>query len=64
VDACQHGFVPIVVRDAVADVDAAAHEANLHDIVRKYGEVSDSDAVNTHLLALRDASDVPEEPRD
>jgi nicotinamidase-related amidase len=64
VDACQNGFVPIVVRDAVADVDRAAHEANLVDIARKYGEVSDSDAVITHLLALRDASDVPEEPRD
>jgi nicotinamidase-related amidase len=38
-DACQHGFIPIVVREAVADRDAAVHEANLFDINAKYGDV-------------------------
>lgn len=39
VDAIQHGYRPIVPREAVGDRDPAAHEANLHDISLKYGEV-------------------------
>jgi len=39
VDACQHGFVPWVVRDAVGDRHAAPHEANLFDLQAKYAEV-------------------------
>jgi len=39
VDACQHGFVPLVVRDAVGDRHAAPHEANLFDLQAKYAEV-------------------------
>jgi len=39
VDACQVGFVPIVVREAVGDRHPAPHEANLFDIQGKYGEV-------------------------
>ncbi|MFI6480952.1 isochorismatase family protein [Nonomuraea sp. NPDC050663] len=39
VDAIQHGFVPIVVRQAVGDRDPRPHEANLFDIQAKYGEV-------------------------
>ena len=50
VDACQYGFVPIVVDDAVGDVDATAHNANLSDLRRKYAEVSPSDAVVAYLL--------------
>jgi maleamate amidohydrolase len=38
-DACQHGFVPLVVRDAVGDRHAAPHEANLFDLQAKYAEV-------------------------
>lgn len=38
-DALQHGFVPIVVAEAVDDHDATAHAANLSDIRRKIGEV-------------------------
>ena len=45
VDALQHGFVPIVVRDAVGDRDPSAHEANLHDIQTKYGEVRGIESV-------------------
>ena len=58
VDACQHGFVPIVVSDAVGDVDVTAHEANLADLRRKYAEVSPSDAVVAHLLD-RDERNAP-----
>jgi nicotinamidase-related amidase len=39
VDACQHGFIPLVVRDAVGDRHPAPHEANLFDLQAKYAEV-------------------------
>lgn len=39
VDACQHGFVPVIVREAVGDRPSATHEANLYDVQTKYGEV-------------------------
>jgi nicotinamidase-related amidase len=39
VDACQHGFIPLVVRDAVGDRHSAPHEANLFDLQAKYAEV-------------------------
>ena len=39
VDACQHGFSPWVVRDAVGDRAQAPHEANLFDLQAKYAEV-------------------------
>ena len=39
VDAMQHGFRTIVVRDCVGDRHAAPHEANLFDIDAKYGDV-------------------------
>lgn len=38
-DALQHGFVPLVVRDAVGDRQPSIHEANLFDIQAKCGEV-------------------------
>lgn len=39
VDCCQHGFIPLVVRDAVGDRAVAPHEANLFDLQAKYAEV-------------------------
>ncbi len=39
VDCCQHGFVPVVVRDAVGDRAEGPHEANLFDLQAKYAEV-------------------------
>jgi maleamate amidohydrolase len=39
VDCCSHGFIPIIVRDAVGDRHAAPHEANLFDMDAKYGDV-------------------------
>lgn len=38
-DAMQHGFVPVVVEEAVGDRDAGVHAANLFDIRHKIGEV-------------------------
>ena len=47
VDCCQHGFVPIVVREAVGDRAPGPHEANLFDLQAKYAEVvSLSDVVD------------------
>lgn len=39
VDALAHGFVPIVVREAVGDRDPAIHDANLFDLQAKTAEV-------------------------
>lgn len=39
VDCCSHGFIPIVVREAVGDRHPAPHEANLFDMNAKYGDV-------------------------
>lgn len=39
VDACQSGFVPIVVKDAVGDRQQEPHDANLFDLQAKYAEV-------------------------
>jgi maleamate amidohydrolase len=39
VDCIQHGFIPVIVRDAVGDRAAAPHEANLFDLQAKYAEV-------------------------
>jgi nicotinamidase-related amidase len=39
VDACQHGFIPLVVREAVGDRAPEPHEASLFDLQAKYAEV-------------------------
>lgn len=39
VDACQIGFRPMVVREAVGDRSAAAHEQSLFDLDQKYADV-------------------------
>jgi nicotinamidase-related amidase len=38
-DACQNGFVPVVVADAVGDRHRKIHEANLFDLDAKYADV-------------------------
>ncbi|WP_328477676.1 isochorismatase family protein [Actinoplanes sp. NBC_00393] len=48
-DALQHGFRPIVVRDACADRDAGPHEANLFDLNAKYADVVPLGDSLTHL---------------
>jgi maleamate amidohydrolase len=52
VDALQHGYRPIVPRDAVGDRNPDAHEANLYDIDAKYGDVVSVDEVVAHLEEL------------
>ena len=53
VDAIQHGFVPLVVRDAVGDRDPRPHEANLFDLQAKYAEVVGEADVLAYLEGLR-----------
>jgi maleamate amidohydrolase len=54
-DAMQHGFIPLVVREACADRHPAPHEANLFDLHAKYAEViSEAEAlalIVTHASA-------------
>ena len=45
-DACQHGFLPFVVREACGDRHPGPHEANLFDLQAKYAEViSETEAI-------------------
>lgn len=48
-DALQHGFRPVVVREAVGDRDPGPHEANLFDLQAKYADVLSEDEVVSHL---------------
>lgn len=52
-DACQYGYVPIVVADACGDRDPGVHQANLFDLDNKYADVEPLDAV---LAALRETA--------
>ncbi len=52
VDACQHGFVPLVVREAVGDRHPAPHEANLFDLQAKYAEVISLAEAERYLARL------------
>jgi maleamate amidohydrolase len=51
-DACQHGFLPFVVREACGDRHPGPHEANLFDLQAKYAEViGESEAIG-HLMSV------------
>ncbi len=52
VDCCQHGFVPLVVREAVGDRASAPHEANLFDLAAKYAEVVTLATAQAYLAGL------------
>jgi nicotinamidase-related amidase len=51
-DALQHGYRPVVPREAVGDRNPVAHEANLYDIDTKYGDVVSVSEVLEHLDEL------------
>jgi maleamate amidohydrolase len=52
-DACQSGFIPIVIREAVGDRHQAPHESNLFDLQAKYAEVRSQAEVIAYLRDLR-----------
>jgi len=54
VDAIQHGFMPLVVREAVGDRSDGPHEANLFDIQQKYGEVLSEADVSAYLQGIKE----------
>ena len=53
VDALQYGYRTIVVADCVIDVDQEAHQVNLRDIQRKYGEVLNLEQVLEIIRTLK-----------
>ena len=57
-DSLQHGFVPVVVRDAVGDRHPDPHESNLRDIAAQCGEVHSLDEVRDYLTTLSTAPTV------
>jgi nicotinamidase-related amidase len=59
VDCCQHGFIPVVVRDAVGDRATAPHEANLFDLQAKYAEVIPLAAAIEYIAATQSRSGAP-----
>ncbi|MDG5493730.1 isochorismatase family protein [Niveispirillum sp. BGYR6] len=48
-DACQNGFIPLVVREAVGDRDPRIQEANLFDLNAKYADVIALEEAISHL---------------
>ena len=59
VDCCQHGFIPMVVRDAVGDRAPGPHEANLFDLQAKYAEVVSLSDARAYLAGIGRTSDRP-----
>ncbi len=53
VDAVQHGFRPIVVRECVGDRHDGPHEANLFDINAKYGDVISKAEALKYIRSLK-----------
>jgi nicotinamidase-related amidase len=53
VDACQNGFRPMVVREAVGDRSAPAHEQSLFDLEQKYADVVSLEETAGYLKAFR-----------
>ena len=51
VDVLQHGYRPVVAREAVGDRDPAAHAQALHDVDAKYGDVLGLEEVLRGLAA-------------
>ena len=52
VDCLQHGYRPLIPREAVGDRNQAAHEANLFDMDAKYGDVVSLEETLDYLEAL------------
>lgn len=52
VDACSHGFIPIVVSDACGDRHKTPHDANLFDMNAKYADVVSEGEVMAYLASF------------
>ncbi|MFT2092769.1 isochorismatase family protein [Paraglaciecola sp. 2405UD69-4] len=51
-DACSHGFIPIVVEEACGDRHEEPHKANLFDMNAKYADVVNEQAILQYLQSL------------
>ena len=56
VDACQTGFRPLVVREAVGDRSVSAHEQSLFDLDAKYADVISLADARSYLEKVGDAT--------
>jgi maleamate amidohydrolase len=56
VDACQNGFRPMVVREAVGDRSQAAHDQSLFDLNAKYADVVSLEETLRYLNSLHAAA--------
>lgn len=56
VDAIQHGFIPLVCRDAVGDRNDGPHEANLFDLQAKYAEVMSEESILQYLTSFTESA--------
>lgn len=55
-DACSHGFIPIVVEQACGDRHPDPHQANLFDMNAKYADVVSEQESIDYLLGLSNGS--------
>jgi len=51
-DALQHGFVPVVVREACGDRDSRPHDSNLFDLQAKYAQVIEEAEAYRYIASL------------
>lgn len=58
VDAIQHGFIPLVCREAVGDRNDGPHEANLFDLQAKYAEVMSEASILQYLTSLTESAKI------
>ena len=56
VDACQNGFRPMVVREAVGDRSKSAHEQSLFDLDAKYADVVSAADALAYLSGVKEAA--------
>lgn len=52
IDCCSHGFIPLVVEEAVGDRHEGPHNANLFDMNAKYGDVISMNETRSHFSAI------------
>ena len=57
VDAVSHGFVTVVVSDAVGDRAPGPHEANLYDMSAKYADLATTEEAMAYLAGLPTAAE-------
>ncbi len=62
VDACSHGFIPIVVEEACGDRHSGPHQANLFDMNAKYADVVSEAEALEYLGTLAAERPVPIRP--